>query len=341
MSDRAKFHPPDIPMNNFVRLGSLALALGLTGLLAGCASHANSVTQRPRMAHDFEVVETSTKRTLNDKEMAFLRAKVADYLDKQGATSSGNYYVKVYLGADQDGVPAEWVVVRFSRDMDLRFQLLGSDDSYYPGAQSYAAYDYYPEGYAGYSRLSFQYYDDPYYGGYYFPPQRMDNHDRDRNRNHDGEKNRGHAGDRNGKDDHSRPQDPPRITPGNQVAPPPQVTHARWDSDAPRRSNLPQDNAGQRHDGSSGRGQPDHSGERTYTPPSRTSNQLAPRNESPSYQPAPSQPSFRTSSQAAPSYSPSPARSESNSSSSSSSNSSSSSSQDSNSSSAHTRDRMQ
>ena len=265
-------------MKNFVRLGSSALVIGLAGLLVGCTSYPKEITQRTRLAHDFEVVETSTKRSLNDKEMAVLRAKVAEYLDKQGATSSGNYYVKVYLGADQEGVPAEWVIVRFSRDMDMRFQLLGSDDSYYPSYRSYASYDVYPYGYDNFGRISFQYYDEPYYGGgYYIPPQWRDNHDR--NRNHDGDhdrrKDRDHDGDRNRSDDHPRPQDHARHAP----QPPggtPQVTHTRWDGDSSGQNNPSHENGGSRHGGTSVRPQPDHSNERSYTPPVRTSSQSAP-----------------------------------------------------------------
>ena len=300
-------------MKTFLRRGTLAVTLGLASLLVGCAGHSSSFTQRAR-AHDFEVVETSTNRTLNAKEMAVLRAKVEDYLDKQGATASGNYYVKVFLGADQEGAPAEWVVVRFSRDMDLRFQLLGSDDNYYAGYPAYAAYDYYPTGYDGFSRLSFQYYDEPYYGGgYTFPPQRRDNHDRNRNRDgdHDRTKDRDHEGDRNRNSDHPQPQDPPHSTPGNQVQPPPQVTHTRWDHDAQGQNNPPHDDGRGHFSGSSGRPQTDHTPERSFSPPFRTSSQAAPRTDSSSSPSSPSQSSFRTSSQAAPSTTPPPTRSES------------------------------
>ncbi len=304
-------------MKNFMRLGSSALVIGLAGLLAGCTSYHKEITQRTRLAHDFEVVETSTKRTLNAKEMAVLRSKVAEYLDKQGATSSGNYYVKVYLGADQDGVPAEWVVVRFSRDMDMRFQLLGSDDTYYPGYRSYASYDYYPYGYDNFERVSFQYYDEPYYGGRtYIPPQWRDNrdrsrdHDRDHDGDHDRRKDRDHdgAGDRH--DDHPRQQDHARHAPQSPGGTP-QVTRTRWDGDSSGQNNPSHENGGSRHGGTSVRPQPDPANERTYTPPVRTSSQFAPRSDSSSSQSAPSQPSFRTSSQAAPSYNPPAARSES------------------------------
>jgi hypothetical protein len=312
-------------MKNFVRLELFALAIGLAGLLAGCTSYHQSTTQRTRLAHDFEVVETSTKRTLNAKEMAVLRTKVEDYLDKQGATSSGNYYVKVFLGADDDGVPGEWVIVRFSRDMDMRFQLLGSDDSYYSSARSYAAYDVYPYGYDNFSRVSIQYYDEPYYGGgYYFPPQRWDNHNR--NRDHDGDhhgrKDRDHDGDHDGdhhrgKDgdhdsDHRRGDDHPRSQSSDGAS---QITHHRWAGDSSGQSNPPHENNFPRRGGDSSHPHPDrlNSNERTYTSPVRTSSQSAPRTDTTSYPSAPSQPSFRTSSQSTPSYSPPPARSESHS----------------------------
>jgi hypothetical protein len=186
------------PMKTCVRIGSLVIALGLAGLLAGCVSTHSRTGQRVRPANDFEIVETSTKRHLTPKEMAELRAMVGEYLVKEGATDSGDYYVKVFLGPEQEGVPAEWVVVRYSRDnatTATRFSLLSSYPAYADSYSSYLAYDYYPFSYYGFGRLSFQYYDDPYFSNYgygrYYPrrsgtgrPHHGNNHQHDRD--HDG-----------------------------------------------------------------------------------------------------------------------------------------------------------
>lgn len=211
-------------MKNFVRILSLALALGAAGFLAGCASYrSTNTTSRTVNASDFEVVETSTKRLLTTQEMLQLKIAVAKYLDKEGAVATGDYYVKVFLGPDQEGVPADWVVVRFTRDSGARFSLLASYPANSPGYQSYAAYDYYPYGYDHFSRISFQYYNDPYYGnGYYFPPGR---HNHGRNHNHNGEgRDRDHDGDKDRDHNSPRTGDRPRFKPINPVGTPPPVT---------------------------------------------------------------------------------------------------------------------
>jgi hypothetical protein len=156
-------------MKTCVRIGSLVIALGLAGLLAGCTSP-NSKTSR--RARDFEVVETSTKRTLTPKEMAQLQVMVAEYLKKEGVTNSGDYYVKVYLTADKDGVPAEWVVVRYSQPTEYvgtHFSLLSSYPDYgYSSEYPSYSFNYYPFGWFGFGAFALSYYDDPfyYYGGY-------------------------------------------------------------------------------------------------------------------------------------------------------------------------------
>ncbi len=239
-------------MKYFARIGSLVIVLGAAGLFAGCSNWSN-VVQRPRASSDFEVVETSSKRLLTPKEMAHLRLAVAQYLDKEGALDSGDYYVKIFLAPDKDGVPADWVVVRFTRDSELRMTLLGSSPAYGNSYQSYASYNYYPYGYDNFGRISFQYYNDPFYGSCYFYP-RYDN--RDRNRDHDGDRdnNRKHDGDRdhdrNRNHDgdqtryHGRPADHP-VAPGT----PPPATPARWDRNSPERNSQPRENNFPRHGG--------------------------------------------------------------------------------------------
>jgi hypothetical protein len=195
-------------MKSSIRIGTLVVALGLAGLLAGCTSP-NSQTSR--RARDFEVVETSTKRTLTPKEMAKLQEMVADYLEKQGVTESGDYYVKVFLTAEKDGVPGEWVVVRYSQPtgyVATNFSLLSSYPDY--GYSSYYPrynFDYYPFGWFGFSAFALSYYDDPfyYYGGHHrrgfyshHGDRRWDrDHRRDRDRDHN------HPG---GNDDRDRPR---------------------------------------------------------------------------------------------------------------------------------------
>lgn len=182
-------------MKSCVRIGSLVIALGLAGLFAGCASTTGKTSQRAR---DFEIVETSTKRTLTSKEMTQLQAMVADYLKKEGATGDGDYYVKVFLTPDKDGVPGEWVVVRYSQPTAYAatgFSLLSSYPDY--GYSSYYPrydFDFYPFWWLGFSSFALSYYDDPfnYYGyGSYYPRQPYANHrdyrwdrDHDRDRNH-------------------------------------------------------------------------------------------------------------------------------------------------------------
>ncbi len=221
-------------MKSFVRIGSFAIALGVAGLFTGCSNWSN-VTQRARPATDFEVVETSAKRLLTAKEMVEMRAAVAKYLEKQGAVSSGDYYVKVFLTPDKDGVASDWVIVRFTRDTELRFQLLGSDDAYFTSYRSYASYDYYPYGYDSFGRISFQYYDDPYYGNRYYYP-RHDGHDRDhdRDKDRDRDRGRGHDGD---KPSHYVPGSAHPATPAG----PPQVTPANWDRNSPDRNSQPRE----------------------------------------------------------------------------------------------------
>ncbi len=289
-------------MKSFARLRSLVLALGTAELFTGCSNWSN-VTQRARPASDFEVVETSSKRLLTAKEMVQLKAAVGKYLEKQGAVDSGDYYVKVFLAPDKDGVPADWVVVRFTRDTEMHFQLLGSDDAYSSNYRSYASYDYYPYGYDNFGRISFQYYDDPFYGSrYYYPPQRG-NHDRNHDRDHDGDHNQDH-------NDRPPTPNPPRFKPIDPVGSP-QVTQTRWDGNPPARNDQPSERNFPRHGGTPRpQQQPDRTSERNDSPPMRTSSQSAPQSEPVRSEPARSEPPMRTSSRSEPSYSPPASRSE-------------------------------
>jgi len=305
-------------MKTFVRIVSLIIALGTAGLLAGCAGY-RSASASQRRARDFEVVETSSKRVLNDKEMAHLRAAVAKYLEKEGAVASGDYYVKVFLAPDKEGVPAEWVVVRFTRDTEMRFALLGSAPAYSTDYQSYASYDYYPYGYDSFGRISFQYYDDPFYGPrYYYPPQYNSggnrNHDHDRDHDRDGDKNRNRDHDRDGDRDHSddraRAHNSPRFNPGASAGSP-QATPTRWDNNTPEHNNTPRENASPRHGGG-----PDRPSERSDRSPERQQQPatISPVRSEASRSMAPRSEPTRSESPARSSYTP-PARSESSSSS--------------------------
>ena len=215
-------------MNNHVRLGTLVLALGLAGVLAGCASQQSSQSYR-EPARDFEVVETSTKRQLTGREMAYLRAKVAEYLAQQGQTGSGDYYVKIFLGEEEGVSEGDWVVVRFTKYPSARFSLLASAPTYsYPYYPRYA-YDYYPFGWWGFSAFTFRYYDDPYYHGYYrnypwaYPPHA--GHGRDR----DGKPDRDRDEDRD--KDRDRPRTDPRTPGGHRPTfVPANMVRARWNN---------------------------------------------------------------------------------------------------------------
>lgn len=168
-------------MKTCVRIGTLVIALGLAGLFTGCGSRSSSAYFR-QSARDFEVVETSAKRQLTDREMAYLRAKVDAYLREQGQTGSGDYYVKIYLAEEEGAGQSEWVIVRFSRYPTTRFSLVAAYPAYsHPRYPSYT-YDYYPFGWSALSGLSFRYYDDPYYYGHY---PRYSGHWRNRDRKPD------------------------------------------------------------------------------------------------------------------------------------------------------------
>lgn len=164
------------------RLFCLVAGLGLAALLTGCVSDRRTVT-RIEPANDFEVVETSAARPLTSGEMGELRRTVARYLDQQGQTNSGDYYLKVYLTPETEGVTPEWVVVRFTRYTETRVAVASDYSLYDPYPSSYYSYDMYPYGYGGFGRISFQYYDDPFYGRrYYYPRRHWRDHDR---RDHD------------------------------------------------------------------------------------------------------------------------------------------------------------
>jgi hypothetical protein len=278
-------------MKNFVRLVSLVVLLGGAGFQAGCASHHATQARRAGNGSNFEIVETSAKRPITQSEMAYLKVAVANYLEEKGATAKGDYYVKIFLGPDQDGVPADWVVVRFTRDSDLRFSMVAAYPSYSPGYNSsYYAYDYYPYGYDHYSRISFNYYPDPYYGPrYYFPPGHR-RHNRDRDNDHD----HGRGGDRDKDRDKDRDHDntastnPPRFKPIDPVGAPPRVTRNRGDDNAPGRNYQPRTDSTPQPASPPAATRSSNGGYATRSDMHRRDRDSAPRPESTRYTPPPS-----------------------------------------------------
>ncbi|MDQ5977871.1 MAG: hypothetical protein QG602_843 [Verrucomicrobiota bacterium] len=155
-------------MKTCVRLGALVLVLSFVGFFAGCASQSSAY--RRQAADDFEIVETSTKRQFSDREMAHLRAKAIEYLNQEGQTGSGDYYLRINL-AEEEGQPkGEWVVVRYTRFPATEVRMVASyPTTSYPLYTRYS-YDYSPFGLFGFGAFSFRYYDDPYYGyGSHYP----------------------------------------------------------------------------------------------------------------------------------------------------------------------------
>lgn len=124
--------------------------------------------------------------------MAEVRASVASFLQREGANDGGDYYVKVFLTPATPEAEPEWVMVRFTRYTAQRVALVNEynvgDELYSP----YYGYDLYPWGDSCVTRLSFQYYVDPFYGrrSYYYPRHGYVGgyhpRDRDRGRDHDG-----------------------------------------------------------------------------------------------------------------------------------------------------------
>ena len=156
-------------MKSLAPLAGFSFALILAGLGSGCASSTPAASYH-QPAQDFEVVETSAKRPLSDTEMSEVRSSVASYLDREGATDSGDYYLKVYLTPENVDAEPEWVVVRFTRYTTQRVALVSAyayDGLAYSPYSSYYAYDIYPYGYGCVSRISFQYYVDPFYHQHY------------------------------------------------------------------------------------------------------------------------------------------------------------------------------
>lgn len=142
----------------------MVITLGLAWLLAGCVGY-HSTARRMQPARDFEIVETSAKRHLSDQDMAYLRAKVIDYLSRQGESGSGDYYLKVYLGEETDLEQREWVVVRYTRYPSAISSVAYNTPTYRYPAYGYSSLDYYPFGFLGFGTFSYRYYDDPYYYG--------------------------------------------------------------------------------------------------------------------------------------------------------------------------------
>lgn len=220
-------------MKTCVRIGALVLFLSLVGLFAGCASQSSAY--RRQAADDFEIVETSTKRTFNDREMAYLRAKVVDYLSQQGQVNSGDFYLKINLADEATGLGnGEWVVVRYTRFPAAQISVLASyPTNTYPAYSRYA-YDYSPFGWFGFSAFSFRYYDDPYYGyGGYYPSWSYPRYT-------------GHWRHPDGRPDHRPDRNPPTTDgrPNGALKP----SYVPSNGDRTRWSGSPQGNDGQRRD---------------------------------------------------------------------------------------------
>lgn len=285
------------PMKTFVRIGAMVTSLGLAAMFAGCSSY-TSYADRRQPVRDFEIVETSTKRELTETEMAYLRAKVRDYLVQQGQTGSGDYYVKVYLAAESGLAEGEWVIVRYTRYPAGTYNIASSSPTYGYPSYGYSSFDYYPFGFFGLSALSFRYYDYPnyYYGSGYYPRYyspiwtggRWPDRSRWRDRRDHGDKDR--DGDRPRVGD-GRPSGglKPSFVPANVGRVPWNGSPGssagdyrrrdnRWDD----RPNLTGDRAGTRHRGDRpDRNSPNH--RPAYTPPAVQSGSPA---AAPSYQPA-------------------------------------------------------
>src|SRR6478735_1056240 len=160
-------------MKTLAHLAGFSLALVVAGLGSGCASSPTPTSTYRQPVQDFEVVETSAKRPLTDTEMSEVRSSVASYLDREGATDSGDYFLKVYLTPENVDAESEWVVVRFTRYTDQRVAVVSS----YP-YDSLTYSSYYP------------YYVDPFYHQryYYYPHHGHGGHQSD---NHDTANNHG------------------------------------------------------------------------------------------------------------------------------------------------------
>jgi hypothetical protein len=154
-------------MKPLAHFAGFSLALVLAGLGSGCSSTTSTSTYS-QPAQDFEVVESSANRPLTDTEMSEVRSSVASFLDREGATDSGDYFLKVYLTPENMDAEPEWVVVRFTRYTAQRVALVSAYT--YDGLMysPYYAYDIYPYGYGCVSRISFQYYVDPFYNRRYY-----------------------------------------------------------------------------------------------------------------------------------------------------------------------------
>lgn len=202
-------------MKAIVRRIGFSLILLSVGLLAGCATYETRVVQRVEPANDFEVVETSVGRPLTSSEMSEMRRTVTRYLETQGATDTGDYYLKIYLTPEAEGTIPEWVVVRFTRYTDTRVAVV--DDYPLYSTSPYYSWDYYPYGYGSFSRVSFQYYDDPFHRRSYYIPRnrnwRRDHDNRPGSGHHDG---RPHDGPSRPGGGHAwnRPTTPPPANPG-------------------------------------------------------------------------------------------------------------------------------
>jgi hypothetical protein len=185
-------------MKSFAQVAGLSVVLAIAGFVSGCSSTPSTSTYR-QPAQDFEVVESSAQRPLTDAELAEVRASVAAYLDREGATEGGDYYLKVFLKPENVDADSEWVVVRFTRYTTQRVSVVASypyDNYLY---SPYYAYDLYPWGYGSVTRISFQFYVDPFYHQhYYYPYYGRGGHKGGHKRDHDTAHNHGNKPDNHG-----------------------------------------------------------------------------------------------------------------------------------------------
>ena len=175
-------------------------AVGGVLLASGCAT-TDPTSTGPRFGSsrqvgptsEFTVIESSFGRELSAQEMSQLRDGVTKYLESQGVSPAGEYYVRVNFPPEQPEGTGAWVVVKVTRlpastyTLIAAYPAIGPDD-YYPYAFAYN------EGF-GYGELAYGYYDPQiYYPTNYHPrPFPLTPH-----RHDDGDKRKGD------KDDHPR-----------------------------------------------------------------------------------------------------------------------------------------
>lgn len=277
-------------MKTSVRIGLAILVTTLSGLLGGCASQSASAHRREPL-NDFEVVETSSKRRLTAREMAYLKQKVADYLQAQGETGSGDFYVKILLGEEPGVAPGEWVIVRFTRYPSAYGGTLALyEPSGYLDYPPYGSYDYLPWGWVGFGALAMYHPYDSYYPGFaryarrwYQSPHSGDRWDRDgkrhgqhghhgnrgpdgrpRDRDKDDGKPKHGGGDRWTHHNHNGPAHRPAPSGLGASNPPAPANRQRWENRPDRGGDRDRDRVGARREFQ--RPDPDRERRRDFTP---------------------------------------------------------------------------